>query len=654
MSAKQFILRSYKALDPSSFGAKFFKADLHFHTPASSDARGANRYGYNPYAKGFPTNVNKEVDPDQIRPTQDRILAESTALAKQIVAKFQQEGLSLVAVTDHNSIGTLWNDHEAKTKQMDLAAPTWYELIDSAAEEARQKDGAAPLTILPGIEISTNDVHILGVFRPEKPRRKIHFMICDLLSEIGFDIDKWGINDSVGSASVADTIDQIVRRGGIAIPAHIDGKDKAVLKLYKLTGGAMKRVLRHPGLSGVEIVRPKRFERYEENLKKTLKHWIDDVRHKAGRTSLAYLQGSDAHELKRIGKRHAYLKMTRPSFSGLRTALEMPSSRVRISGKFKKSKNGLYVYGLSVDDNYFGERDLRLNRHLNCVTGKKGAGKTKLYHLMQSAVLSQMPQPEGKVALLVEKVKGEDRTFYAFYREKNQVQPSLFQVDAERRQAAPLDMNQARQLKIIPKFYKSDRIDQIIRSKREVHDFIKKYFGNPSAQRVQKFNRLFAISRFLEQEAEPLLELAIAEDRYRLSLNVNWGRDKKRMKTIFSLSHSMRKTALMCIIIIMNEFGPAIIDAPENDFDNSDIINFLVPIIKLYKDSQQIILFTNNAIFSINTDPDNYILLDSSGTRLKEISQGFAIDDKEKRSQLIDIVEGGLKSFQDRATRYGL
>ena len=59
---------------------------------------------------------------------------------------------------------------------------------------------------------------------------------------------------------------------------------------------------------------------------------------------------------------------------------------MRISGAFKKSRNGLYVYGMSVDDTYFGELDLRLNRHLNCVTGKKGAGKTKLYHLMKSAV----------------------------------------------------------------------------------------------------------------------------------------------------------------------------------------------------------------------------------------------------------------------------
>jgi hypothetical protein len=137
-------------------------------------------------------------------------------------------------------------------------------------------------------------------------------------------------------------------------------------------------------------------------------------------------------------------------------------------------------------------------------------------------------------------------------------------------------------------------------------------------------------------------------------MNVGWGSGKKRMKTIFSLSHSTRKTALMCMIIIMSEFGPSIIDAPEADFDNSDIIKYLVPIIKLYKDSQQIILFTNNPLFSINADPDNYILLNSRGTRLKDITQGFAIDHRENRQLLLDIVEGSLKSFQDRAARYGL
>ena len=74
------------------------------------------------------------------------------------------------------------------------------------------------------------------------------------------------------------------------------------------------------------------------------------------------------------------------------------------------------------------------------------------------------------------------------------------------------------------------------------------------------------------------------QGKYRLSLNVNWRSGKKKMKDFFTLSHSMRKAATLCIIMIMSEFGPAIIDAPEADFDNEDNINFMTPIIKKYKD----------------------------------------------------------------------
>ena len=573
MSTKKYILQGFNVLENDPFGAKFFKADLHFHTPASEDARGANRYKFNPYRRKYPANKESPTYPEQVRKIHDKILAAAGKIAKQIVDRFLALELSLVAVTDHNSIGTVWSDHESDRASMDLAAPTWYELIDNEAAKVNRERGEQILTILPGVEISTTGVHILGVFQPQSPRRKVHFIICDLLNEIGFQIDDWGKNPKVGSASVIDTINQIVQRGGIAIPAHIDARDQALFELYKLTGGSMKRVLGHESLSAVEIVNPQKFERLDQKLKKTLKQWIDNLRYKAGRTSLAYLQGSDAHDLNAIGKRHAYLKMTRPSFSGLRAALEMPSSRVRISDVFKKSSQGLYVFGLKIENNYFGKRHLRFNRHLNCIVGKKGTGKTGLCKLMQAAIDPQAPLPEGKVSLIVEKMADAKRLYYAFYRAKNQ-QPSFYEIDPAAKQAKALDFAKAKQLNVIPKFYKADRIDQIIQSEKEVHDFITKYFGDPSAQSVQRFNKIFAISRFLEQKNEPLLELTVGANGYQLSMNLRWGNGKKRMKKIFTLSHSMRKTALLCMIIIMSEFGPSIINAPEADFDNSDIINW--------------------------------------------------------------------------------
>ncbi len=47
---------------------------------------------------------------------------------------------------------------------MDLAAPTWYELIDDEARKINREAGKTVLSILPGVEISTTGVHILAIF----------------------------------------------------------------------------------------------------------------------------------------------------------------------------------------------------------------------------------------------------------------------------------------------------------------------------------------------------------------------------------------------------------------------------------------------------------------------------------------------------------
>ena len=77
-------------------------------------------------------------------------------------------------------------------------------------------------------------------------------------------------------------------------------------------------------------------------------------------------------------------------------------------------------------------------------------------------------------------------------------------------------------------------------------------------------------------------------------------------------------------------------------------MKYLVPVIKHCKDGQQLVLFTNNPILAVNTDPDNYVLLNHD----KTVQSGFAIDDTGHKSKLISITEGNLKSFRKRSIRY--
>ena len=142
--------------------------------------------------------------------------------------------------------------------------------------------------------------------------------------------------------------------------------------------------------------------------------------------------------------------------------------------------------------------------------------------------------------------------------------------------------------------------------------------------------------------------------QYELTFNVKWSANKTAMKNFFSINTSLKQTALISMIILMDSFGPAVIDAPEAQFDNGDIASYLVPIIKQYKDSEQIVLMTRNPLLSINTDPDNYIILtpNQAGTRLKRALYGFGMDNRLAKTHLLNVLEGSPKSFRKRAVRY--
>lgn len=664
------LLKMFENIQGLNYGTRFFKADLHFHTPASEDARGSNRYSFNPYNnKEFPY-PQRAGNPDykkEVMEVQNRILERARSVASKIVETFLEKELSIVAVTDHNGIGTIWSDCESEDGLMDLAAPTWYELIDDAAQNVNDRLGHTELLVLPGVEISTTGVHILAIFPPQSPRRKVHFMICDLLNEVGFEVEDWGKNPMVGKASVIDAIELITKKGGLAIPAHVDGSDQALLSLHELSSGAMKNVLQNKYLRAVEIVDPGKFNRPDKETKLTLKATLDDLRRANGLPSLAYFQGSDAHDLATIAKRFTYLKMTEPSFSGVQTAIKMPSSRVRIAESHKEV-NGLYIHAMVCDHPGLGHQTLRFNRNLNCISGKRGAGKTSLFDLMQGVVDPQFPKMDGTAVLFVEQITEGVSKYYAYARNAEQNNVSIFALDTTAETVTELDLAQAKALALQPRFYNATRMQQIIDSKEELRDFLCNNFDVLNAvlhmeldtelrrkneQSIAEFNDLFSTPAFLSAGRDPLLELTLdGNNTYQLTMNMQWRTGKPSMKDFFRLTPGQRRTAMMCMIIMSGRFGPVIFDAPEQEFDNEDMAKYFVPVIQEHKDALQIMLFTNHPILAVNTDPDNYLLMQLQDAKLRDIVSGFAIDAGMQRSHLLNILEGNIETFRRRATRY--
>ena len=170
-------------------GARLRGVDLHVHTPASRD-----------------------MDP-RWRDTEPR----------ELVQLALDKGLEVIAVTDHNSAD--WCDRTAEA---------------AAGSE---------LHVLPGVEISTSEGHVLAIFDPAKPATEI----SELLVQIGIRQRDFGSLEAIAEGSITDVARRVTDHGGVAIAAHVD-RPKGFWMLMKHSATRRKQVYECPDIRAVEIV----------------------------------------------------------------------------------------------------------------------------------------------------------------------------------------------------------------------------------------------------------------------------------------------------------------------------------------------------------------------------------------------------------------
>ena len=272
-------------------GARYYKADLHVHTPGSHDY---------------------EAD---LSPT-------------ELIDAFIEEGLELVAVTDHDCAGI-------------------YEELREAAEER-------PIKILPGVEITTpqggaNQIHMTAIFPPEE-----HDAVNHVLSRIGINPERPG--EEQADSRINEICKIVLENRGLPILAHIDEAAGA----HEETGPGRIReeIFDIEQVAAIEVVDPEIRAEYPE---------------------FPAVKCSDAHHPNQLGRGYTYLKMTEPSFSGLRTALSDSDLRIEFDAL---EHNHPCVDGIRVNGEFFDGREVQLNPRLNCLIGGKGTGKsTVIEHL---------------------------------------------------------------------------------------------------------------------------------------------------------------------------------------------------------------------------------------------------------------------------------
>lgn len=315
-------------------GARWWKFDLHTHTPASID-----------YGKGPNQAALGAVTPE------DWLLG------------FMRAGIDCVAVTDHNT--GEWIDRlKAALKQLETAPHPGYK----------------PLYLFPGVEITASGgVHVLAIL----DRIKAATEIAQLLGAVRF-IGTRGASDVAAECSVIQLIQEVHRAGGIPILAHVDGPSGA---FKVLNGNTLAPLLAASELFAVEVcdsacARP---ELYRQKKLAWAEVLGSDAHHPTGQPGARY-----------PGSHYTWIKMGAPSIEGLRLALlDGNEFSVRRSDKTPAGDPNQapenWIESIEIRNaRYMGRgqpEKLAFSPFMNALVGGRGTGKSTVVHFARAALL---------------------------------------------------------------------------------------------------------------------------------------------------------------------------------------------------------------------------------------------------------------------------
>jgi AAA domain, putative AbiEii toxin, Type IV TA system len=313
-------------------GARWWKFDLHAHTPSS-----ANDYGKGPDIKTL----------SHLPPV-------------EWLQSYMKAEIDAVAITDHNC-GTAIDPLKQKYKAMADA----------------QVPGYRPLVLFPGVELSVNGgVHIIVVFDRDKSSHDID----SFLGAVGYRGTK-GNTEECTELSLAEVLRQVARSGALAIPAHVDGPCGL---FTTFSGPTLAQALDAPELFAMELVDPK------------AKLPQDYISHKLSWTALFSSDSHHPYGTPYPdcpGSRFTWLKMAEPSLEGIRLCLLDGEISARAWFDVANDPNSFapkVIEGIQIEKAKFLGRDrpyvCSLNPWLNAFIGGRGTGKSTVLEFMRNAL----------------------------------------------------------------------------------------------------------------------------------------------------------------------------------------------------------------------------------------------------------------------------
>ena len=365
-------------------GNRWYKCDLHLHTTASR------------------CYLDKEDTP------------------KDWVNRAIEQGLSAVAVTDHNN----------------------YLGIGAIMEEGK----ANGLAVFPGTEITCDStkIHILVIFDTDKREETVR----DFLIRCDIDSDHFGDPDGTGM-SVFEVCEIAKKRGALVIAAHIDEFNSIssmnVANLERLFDGGYIDAVQ---VTNVPIWRQYEIDKDEDAMNKVLaeKYGADATPQEIDRWRKCYNRAKAAglpmlafsdnprsaseskHGLWGIGSVYTWIQMDDVvNLESIRQSLVVPESRIRMvfdSETEPKTEPDFWIRSLEIRKtglNPYSPIHFDFNPQLNCIIGGKGSGKSAAIRIL-SGVYQQFLEP------MLTRTYSSQSDFYRHLSEDNK---GIFNDDSE-------------------------------------------------------------------------------------------------------------------------------------------------------------------------------------------------------------------------------
>jgi len=323
-------------------GMRWFKCDLHMHTPAD-----ANHW------RGAPIGNDLSYS------------------AENYIRHCYEAKLECIAITDHNF------------KSMDFI-PSLTAAIDKLSNEYGYK-----IALFPGFEITADvgrGMHLLAIFEQQTDLTHIDHA----LTNCGVPMPRQHSNGShkpseKNLASILPVVQELDKEGllkGIVICPH--PFETGIFDSERISEWLQQNEWKNSNLYAVEV--PKSIYQMSKGWQCLFGNgedcWSDWKRARP----MAALKSSDAKALNEgenpenyIGKRYCWIKMSVPSIESLRQAFLDPESRICLEPECPMADH-IHVEKIDIKGSKFlKDQEVKFSPHLNCLIGGRGSGKSMLF-----------------------------------------------------------------------------------------------------------------------------------------------------------------------------------------------------------------------------------------------------------------------------------